>query len=131
MTNNPPLSAAQIQQLIEQEQLPTKPDAKPTSNSVAPIPVPSDAEPQLSEIDIEKRIQQLQKGAEFRMKLTAPQLARISREADALGLSWKEHMRNKVIADVLEGTVGRSVVTSPSFASGKKVTGPSERVFKR
>ena len=65
------------------------------------------------------------------MKLSAPQIARVAREAEAVGLDWRDYLKKKITDELLEGTVGRSVVTGPSFAKAGKIKGPSKFIPNR
>ena len=84
-----------------------------------------DAQPAVEEpaVVVEK-IKELQKQATFTMKLTAPQVAKLMREADSLNLSWKKYLEQQVIEEILNKGVGAATITSPSFGR-KKVVGPS------
>ena len=132
MSNNPPLTNEQIQALIEKEQISVKPTTKANA---APVPKSKNTgmmEPETVELnDIEKKIRQIQKGSEFKMKLSAPQIARVAREAEALNLDWRDYLKKKITDTLLEGTVGRSVVTGPSFAKAGKIKGPSKFIPNR
>lgn len=77
--------------------------------------------------EIEAKIKELQKGATFTMKLTAPQLMRVKREAESVDLDWKAYLTGKVI-DMLESRIGKPTITGPSFfgkSVAQKITGPS------
>ena len=88
-------------------------------------------EPDPEETKVAERLKELQKSATFTIKLTGPQLAQVIREADQKNLSWKEHLTQRINAEIFGGLVGRSVITAPSFASGARVVAPTGGLVSR
>ena len=77
------------------------------------------------ETEVVSKIKELQKQATFTMKLTAPEVARLMRNADSLGLTWKEYLAQTIRDELLSKGIGAATITSPSFGR-KKVVGPSK-----
>ena len=77
------------------------------------------------EPDVVTKIKELQKQATFTMKLTAPEVARLMRNADALDMTWKKYLEQTIREELLNKGIGAPTITSPSFGR-KKVVGPSK-----
>lgn len=79
------------------------------------------------ESHLSAQIQEAIKGYQFSMKLTAPQVKVLERYSEALGLTWKEYLREQITRQLLSTTsgIGSPVITAPSMARGSKITGPS------
>jgi len=73
---------------------------------------------------VAEKIKELQKNASFTMKLTAPQVAKLMREADSLGMTWRKYLEQQVQEHILSKGIGAATITSPTFGR-KKVVAPS------
>ncbi len=58
------------------------------------------------------------------VELTAPQEARLIREADSRQMSAKQFLQ-ELVNERLTTNVGAAFISGPSYAKGPKVTGPS------
>ena len=77
--------------------------------------------------EIETKIKSLAKGATFGMKLNAEQIAFATRKSIECHLpDWKSWLKREIEEQILNSKIGKSTITGPSFASGKKVTAPSQ-----
>jgi predicted DNA binding CopG/RHH family protein len=83
-------------------------------------PVVEDREEQ----QLSSKIAALQKGSQFKMKLSVEQLQRVEREASVLGLTWQAYLEREIISKVLGGLVGQPLITRPSFCTGDRVSAP-------
>lgn len=80
------------------------------------------------EVQAVQKIKDLQKSSSFTIKLNGPQLAQLIREADQLGLSWKDHLTARINNEIFGGLIGRALISGPSFASGKTISAPTSSV---
>jgi hypothetical protein len=101
------------------------PISKKDLEALAEVDVLSKGAPTEVDNEIEEKIKTLQKGSSVSIKLTAEELTRCKREAQANGMDWQVYLKMKV-AELFVGNIGRSSITGPSFAKqGNRVTGPS------
>ncbi len=73
--------------------------------------------------EVEKLIKTIDKPKKVSISLTPAEVAGLEREARVLGLDWKTHLQN-LIQDLLTQRTGKTLISSPSWSSGK-ITGAS------
>ena len=74
--------------------------------------------------EIEEKIQQVEKGKSFTIKLTTQELAQAIRSAEANNMTAKNWLQEQV-SSMLVSDIGKPKVVGPSGASTKRITGPS------
>ncbi|MDC0325914.1 hypothetical protein OAL60_00580 [bacterium] len=74
-------------------------------------------------IDLEARIKEIEQ-ATITLSFPAYVLDRIAQKAAFIGLTIEEEIQSIVLQSV-QSDVGRAVITGPSTAKHKKITGPS------
>ena len=72
----------------------------------------------------EKKVKSYEKGGQITLKVTAEQIEKLQRMN--VGQDWKQTLRDQIAKTVFNDVVGAPVITGPSFAKGKLVTGPSK-----
>ena len=100
------------------------PISKEDLETLASVDVLSHGAPTEPDQDIESKIAELQKGSSVTIKLSAEELIRAKREAATIGLDYKTYIKQKV-SQMFEGGIGRSTIVGPTWASGAKITGPT------
>ena len=93
--------------MTETKELTTK---EPVSGTDAPV-------------DLEARIKEITQ-ASVNVSLPPNVLARLTQKASFVGLSLEEHLQGVILASVSQD-VGAPVISGPSTAKHKKITGPS------
>ena len=72
----------------------------------------------------EKKVQSFEKGGQITLKVTVEQIEKLQRMN--VGQDWKQTLRDQISKHIFSDVVGAPVISSPSFAKGKLVTGPSK-----
>ena len=100
------------------------PISKQDLEKLAEVDVLSKGAPTEVDTEIEGKIAELQKGSSVTIRLTNDELIRAKREAATIGLDYKTYIKQKV-SQMFEGGIGRSTIVGPTWASGAKITGPT------
>ena len=100
------------------------PISKKDLEALAEVDVLSRGAPTEVDSEIESKIAELQKGSSVTIKLSSDELIRAKREAATIGLDYKTYIKQKV-SQMFEGSIGRSTIVGPTWASGAKITGPT------
>lgn len=77
----------------------------------------------MTEEQIEEQIQQLS-NTQITINVSPAILDRLLRKATFVGLTLEEHVTG-IVCNSLEGDIGSPVITGPSSAKSRKITGPS------
>ena len=78
---------------------------------------------------LESKIKSLQQGATFTLKLTGEQLTRIKRDAESASVDWKTFLQTKIEQEIFSAQIGTATISAPSWATGKKISGPTNGLF--
>ena len=99
---------------------------KPVSNKDKPKPVGTSKKVSAPVVKTDEEAEALIKETEKRTKvsieLTTREVAALQREARVKEMNWEQYL-NQLVNEMLEQRVGKSLITSPSWA--KKVQAPS------
>ena len=82
-----------------------------------------DNQPTQEDLLAEKKVRSYDKGGQITLKVTAEQIEKLQRMS--IDQDWKQTLRDQISKHVFSDVVGAPIISAPSFANGKLVTGPS------
>ena len=75
-------------------------------------------------------VKKASKTTPFTMTLTTEEVAGLIRQAGASGISWKDFLKNEIYEHILNGKVGKAVISQPSTMQSR-ISGFKGGIVKR